>query len=113
MDDENFQRESPRRAGRFQFSLLTIFIVLTVSAAIAALIRAIPFPPFARYFAATYLIILGIPLLLRMPHIIRILRTYSSRMRQLDEERARLLKSARQRQQQRRGELAESDTIKE
>jgi hypothetical protein len=113
VNDDKSQLDIPRRARPFQFSLLTIFILLTVCAAVAAVIRAIPLPPFARYFAAIYLMILGVPLLLRMPSTVRAWWTYSARMRQLDEERDRLLESARQRQQHGRGESTEGGTVED
>lgn len=113
MDDDKFQRESPRRARRFQFSLLTIFIIFTVCAAVAALIRTIPLPEFVRYGAAVYLMILGIPLFLRLPSLIRTWRTYSARMRQLDEQRERLLDSARRRQRERCDESGKGEMIED
>ena len=113
MDDDISQRDLPPRPPRFQFSLLTIFIVLTVCAAVAGLIRAIPLPPYGRYVAAIYLISLAVPLILRLPTIVRTLQTSSARMRQIREERERLVILARQRQRERHGESEGGDAAED
>jgi hypothetical protein len=112
MDDDVSRSDVPRRPRRVQFSLLAIFVLLTVCAAIAGLTRAIPLPPFARYLVAGYLICLAIPLLLRIPNVLATLLASSAEMRRIRQERERLREWADQRRREHRSALQDGNAPK-
>ena len=60
---ETEKPNSPTRPRRFQFGLLGIFVLVTICAAIAGLVRLFDVPPLVRYAFAVYLMLLVAPLL--------------------------------------------------
>jgi hypothetical protein len=96
--------DRPRRSRRTQYGLLAIFVLTTVCAAIAGLVRLIDVPPLGRYLLAGYLILLAIPLVLRLPSLVRNLRGTSADLTRIQAEREELHEWAeRRRRDHRRG----------
>jgi hypothetical protein len=101
------ESESPgsgksRRSRRTQFGLLAIFVLTTVCAAIAGLVRLIDVPPLGRYLLGGYLIFLAIPLVLRLPSVVRNLLGASADLARIKAERNQLRDWAERRRQDHR-----------